>query len=72
MNQLGIADYEIPKPLDAGVRARLRDQIVGDAPADADEILARVPVLPGWLCVSIVLGASVGLWALLIWGVRAL
>lgn len=72
MNQLRIADYEVPKPRVVGVRDRLRDQIVGDAPADADEILARLPVLPGWLCVLIVLGSSIALWALAIWGALAL
>ena len=72
MSQSGITDYEASKPLVDGVVEGLRDQIVGDAPADADEVLAQIPVLPGWLRVSVIVGSTVGLWALLIWGARAL
>ncbi|CAN7638662.1 hypothetical protein LJR225_004953 [Phenylobacterium sp. LjRoot225] len=72
MSQLRIADYEASKPLVDGATERLRDQIVGDAPADADEVLSQIPVLPGWLRVSIIVGSAAGLWAALICGVRAL
>lgn len=71
MNQ-SMADYEASKPLDVDVPDALRDQIVADAPADADKVLASIPVLPGWLRVTIIVGSSLGLWTLLICAVRAL
>lgn len=44
--------------------------LIADAPADTDEVLASVPVLPRWIGLALALGASLILWTVIIAGVR--
>jgi hypothetical protein len=48
----------------------LRDGLVCDAPADADEVLAGIPVWPRWIGLTLALATSAALWAAIILGVR--
>lgn len=43
--------------------------LVCDAPADADEVLAAIPVWPRWIGLALALGVSLLLWAAIIWSV---
>ena len=51
------------------IHRKLKNQIVADAPADADRVLATVAPLPGWMRMAVILGASLMLWAAIIGGV---
>jgi len=60
-----------PRSLGEG-RSRKLDAIVGDAPDDLDEQLARIPVLPRWIGNTVALAIAFAVWGLIILGVRAL
>lgn len=48
------------------VHRKLQDGIVADAPPDADRIQASVAPWPAWLAITLILGASLLLWAAII------
>lgn len=54
-------------------RQPLASRLVCDAPPDADEVLAQIPVWPRWIGLALALGVSLALWAAIIFAVgRAL
>jgi hypothetical protein len=55
-----------------GVADSLKELVVADAPPDYDEVVASVPVAPGWVRVMVVLLAALGSWALVFAAVRML
>lgn len=48
------------------------DWLVCDAPADLDEALSTVKVLPRWVCALVLLALAGGLWCLIVAGCAAL
>jgi len=44
--------------------------LVCDAPPDADEVLAAIPVWPRWIGLALALATSAVLWAAIVLGVR--
>lgn len=69
--------YRIAEGIALGhAEPRPRHGWVGDAPANADEVLASVRVLPRWVGLAVALVATIALWAMIFlaarWGLHAL
>lgn len=50
----------------------LARELVVEAPADYDAVMAQLPVLPGWARVSLIVGFSAAGWAAIIAGAALL
>jgi hypothetical protein len=69
--------YRVAEGIAVGrAEPRPRHGWVADAPADLDRVMATVPVMPRWVGLVLALGASLGLWAVILvaarWALRAL